>query len=92
MSNPIDDLPDFGEDFEETEVVRVREQAFVNDQRVAPEVVKLASDDDAIDTAVVSFFDVDYVRTGEQKPVYGERARERVQSRAPAAKMNFIRK
>ena len=60
---------------------------------VEPAVVHLASDDEAVDTAVVSFFDVDYVRSGEEKQVYGEKARERLINRQSAnAVTGFIRK
>lgn len=91
--DPLNDfLADFGDDGDETEVVRVREETFVNDQRVEPAVKRLASEDEEVDTAVVSFFDVDYVRSGEDKQVYGERARERLLNRQAPNSAGFIRK
>ena len=47
MDPQLDDLVDFGEDGEETEVVRVREETLVNDQRDAghSERIRAVADD-----------------------------------------------
>lgn len=52
----------------------------LNDQPVKPEVVELASDEEGLDTAVVSFFDVDYVRTDERN-VFSSGALDRSEQR-----------
>lgn len=39
--------------------------AKINEQQVPDEVVRIATEEEGVDTAVVSFFDVNYVRSSE---------------------------
>ncbi len=66
---------------EDTEIVRVPSTALVNGQPVESSVIDLASTDQDIDTAVVSFFDVDYIRRHDDDNDQSERARERSDER-----------
>ena len=62
----------------------------INQQEVEDEIVGIATDDEGLDTAVVSFFDVNYVRTAERNE-YGEFALERATDRR-IAKQTFLKR
>ncbi len=74
-----------------TQVTRIRNERLINEQPVAEEIVRLASEEEGVDTAVVSFFDVDYVRSDDDYNAHSERARDRLDKRLKV-KRGFIRK
>ena len=74
-----------------TEVIRFRPTEVLNGQPVDANLVELAKDDEAVNTAVVSFFDVDYVRKAEDENEQSERARSRSIVRRNKESDSFIR-
>ena len=59
----------------------------INDQAVSDTLVELAMDEEeGVDTAVVSFFDVGYVRA-EERNAFGDSALERSERRRTDARL-----
>ena len=63
------------------------EMARVNHQPVDSEVIQLASTEEGVDPAVVSFFDVAYVRSEEDHSGYMSLAKERFEDRRKPRKV-----
>ena len=63
------------------------ETARVNEQPVNVDVIQLATTEQGVDTAVVSFFDVTYVRSEEDHNGFMPRAKERFDERRKPKKL-----